>query len=99
MAPISAPASLKSGSIQSGLPEWARQLSSVRPGMLGRKRNGSLPLGCSALQLSIFRVCSFVSPAQSHLFKPARPHFLGLQGLMSVAGTIIPCVYSCRPRA
>ena len=95
MAPISAPPSLKSGSIQSGLPEWARQLSSVRPGMLGRKRNGSLPLGCSALQLSIFRVCSFVNPATFHLVSPARPHSISLHGVTSVEGTIALCVHSC----
>ena len=65
MAPISAPATLASGSIQSGLPAWAAQLSSVRPGMSARKRKWSLPLGCSALQLSIFRERSFVSPALS----------------------------------
>ena len=80
MAPISAPASLVSGSIQSGLPEWARQLSSVRPGMLGRKRNGSLPLGCSDLQLSIFSVCSLVNPAKAHCVIPVTSsYFAGLR--------------------
>ena len=87
MAPISAPASLKSGSIQSGLPEWARQLSSVRPGMLGRKRNGSLPLGCSALQLSIFRVCSLVNPARAQFVIPvSSSHIASLQALLQWEG-------------
>ena len=69
MAPISAPATLASGSIQSGLPAWAAHLSSVRPGMLGRKRKWSLPLGCSALQLSHLQgaqLCQACIPPLTH---------------------------------